>query len=121
LPTARSRVQYLQRLMQDLGLNVAGIRRMLALLPCWDLRPCSADTYKSCPAYRETTRPCWMIEGRACFPPESECRRCVVYRFGSMCVHEIKQLLHDQDDLQDASVAIKELLQRKGHTKKEER
>ncbi|MHC4710150.1 MAG: MerR family transcriptional regulator, partial [Planctomycetota bacterium] len=38
-----SRVQNIQHLIQDLGLNTEGIRRMQALLPCWDLLPCSAE------------------------------------------------------------------------------
>jgi hypothetical protein len=114
------RVQSLQRLMGELGLNVASIRRMLALLPCWDLLPCQADARRSCPAYRESARPCWTIKGLACTPQGNECRRCTVYRFGLLCLHDIKRLLHRQDDLPDGGPAIRELVQRMRHTTKEE-
>ena len=37
-----SRVRNVQHLIQDLRLNIEGIRRMQALLPCWELLPCPA-------------------------------------------------------------------------------
>jgi MerR family transcriptional regulator/heat shock protein HspR len=114
------RVRYLQHLIQDVGLNVAGIRRMQALLPCWDLLPCSADRRRSCPAYEERTRPCWMIKGLLCPPHGNECRRCAVYRFGSLCVEDIKRLLHGQSDLENAGAALRELLLQKKHAQEEE-
>jgi MerR family transcriptional regulator/heat shock protein HspR len=114
------RVQSLQHLMQELGLNVAGIRRMLALLPCWDLLPCPADTRARCPAYGESSRPCWTIKGLSCPPQGNECRRCAVYRFGLLCLPDLKRLLHGQDDLQNGGNAMKELLRRKRLSKKEE-
>ena len=107
-----SRVRHIQHMIQDLGLNLEGIRRMQALLPCWDLLPCSAETQGSCPAYKDNTRPCWMIKGLHCAPQGNECRRCVVYRFGSLCTQDIKGLLHDQNDSQDAGAASRKLLQR---------
>ena len=115
------RVRNLQHLMQDLGLNVAGIRRMQALLPCWDLLPCCAEARRTCPAYSERACPCWMIKGLTCAPQGNECRRCDVYRFGSMCTQDIKRLLHDQDDLHDAGAAMRELLEKKRHRREEER
>ncbi|HIQ20342.1 MAG TPA: MerR family transcriptional regulator [Planctomycetes bacterium] len=106
-----ARVQNLQHLIQDLGLNTEGIRRMQALLPCWGLLPCDEQKRERCPAYRDSTRPCWMIKGLDCAPQGNECRRCVVYRFGSLCIQDIKRLLHEQREL-DTAVAMRELLQR---------
>lgn len=48
-----SRVRNIQHMIQDLGLNIEGIRRMQSLLPCWDLLPCPAKTPKNCPAYKD--------------------------------------------------------------------
>ncbi len=115
-----SRIRNIQHMIQELGLNIEGIRRMQALLPCWDLLPCDSDTRESCPAYNESTRPCWMVKGLACTPQGNECRRCVVYRFGSLCTQDIKQVLYKQHDAQDAGATMKELLQRKRHCKEEE-
>jgi DNA-binding transcriptional MerR regulator len=106
------RVRSIQHMIQELGLNTEGIRRMQALLPCWDLLPCNGETRNSCPAYKDNTRPCWMTKGLNCAPQGNECRQCPVYRFGSLCTQDIKRLLHDQNDVQDAGAAIRELLQR---------
>ena len=115
-----TRVRNIQHMIQDLGLNVEGIRRMQALLPCWDLLPCAAETRQSCPAYEDTTRPCWMIRALHCAPQGNECRGCAVYRFGSLCTEDLKRLLHDQDSIENAGAAIQELMQRKKHSKEEE-
>ncbi|MHC5007031.1 MAG: MerR family transcriptional regulator [Planctomycetota bacterium] len=114
------RVQNIQHLIQDLGLNTEGIRRMQALLPCWDLLPCSAETRTNCPAYQDTTRPCWTIKGLDCGAQGNECRQCEVYRFGSLCTEDIKRLLHDGNDAPDACAAMKELMQRKRQSKDKE-
>ena len=106
------RVEIIQHMIQDLGLNTAGIRRMQALLPCWRLLPCDTETRNSCPAYEDNTRPCWMIKGLNCAPQGNECRRCAVYRFGSLCTEDVKLLLHDQNDSENAGTAIRELFQR---------
>jgi MerR family transcriptional regulator/heat shock protein HspR len=113
------RIRNIQHLIQDLGLNIEGIRRMQALLPCWDLRPCSAQTRDSCPGYQEATRPCWTIRGLDCAPQGNQCRRCVVYRLGSLCTEDIKRLLHDHDDSPGAGTAIQELLRRLKSPKQE--
>jgi MerR family transcriptional regulator/heat shock protein HspR len=113
-----TRVRNIQHMIHG-GLNIEGIRRMQALLPCWDLLPCTAETRKTCPAYQENTRPCWTIKGLDCAPQGNECRQCVVYRFGSLCTEDIKRLVHDQSGPQDASVAINELLCRRRQCRKE--
>ena len=61
-----------------------------------------------------------MIKGLDCAPQGNECRRCVVYRFGSLCMQDIKRLLHGPNGRQDAGAAVKELMRRKKHTKEEE-
>ncbi len=111
-----ARVRNIQHLIQELGLNTEGIRRMQALLPCWDLLPCGARTRKRCPAYEDNTRPCWMIKGMDCAPQGNECRQCVAYRFGSLCTQDIKQLLHAPDPRRCADLAIEEFRQRKGRS-----
>ncbi|MGD8867125.1 MAG: MerR family transcriptional regulator [Gemmatimonadales bacterium] len=115
-----SRVRTIQHLIQDLRLNIEGIRRIQALLPCWELLPCTAETRKTCSAYKDSTRPCWMIKGLDCAPQGNECRQCAVYRFGSLCTEDIKQLLHDQTDLESAGAGIHELMQMKKYHSTEE-
>ena len=93
-----SRVRNIQHMIQDLGLNVEGIRRVQALLPCWSLSPCDEETRSTCAAYEDDTQPCWTIKGLDCAPQGNECRRCAIYRFGSLHTQDIKRLLHHQND-----------------------
>lgn len=113
------RVRNIQYMIQDLGLNIEGIHRMQALLPCWDLLPCRPEIRQNCPAYKDSSRPCWMTKNLDCARQGNECRRCVVYRFGSMCAQDIKRLLHDQNDVGAADEAIRELLLRLKNSRQE--
>jgi len=108
------RILNIQHMIQNLGLNIEGIRRLQALLPCWELLPCSPQRRENCRAFKDNSRPCWMIKGLDCTPSHgNECRQCVVYRFGSLCTEQIKSLLHDQADFRDTSAAVRELMDRK--------
>jgi len=62
-------------------LNVAGVRLLLALMPCWDIKPCSQEERKDCAAYLNSEVVCWMIKSpasQAC--KQDECRDCKVYK-----------------------------------------
>ena len=113
------RVKNIHRMTHEIGLNFEAIRRMQALLPCWDLLPCDVETRDSCPAYTDNTRPCWMTMGLGCAARGNECRECVVYRFGSLCTEQIKSLVHDQAELNDSDMAVRELSDRKRRSQKE--
>ncbi len=113
------RVKNIHRMTHEIGLNFEAIRRMQALLPCWDLLPCDERTRESCPAYMDNTRPCWMTMANNCKRRGNECRECVVYRFGSLCTEQIKSLVHDQLDSQDGDTPVKELSDRKRRSRKE--
>ena len=116
-----ARVRHIQHLIQDVGLNIEAIRRMQALLPCWDMRPCDVETRGRCPVYEESTRPCWTMKGLACAQQGNECRRCDVYRLGSLCTEEVKQVLHDLDGCEDVRSLIRTLVERKRHMEATER
>lgn len=113
------RVEIIQHMIQDLGLNIEGIRRMQAFLPCWELLPCDEENRKDCPAYQDATRPCWTIKGLSCTPQGNECRQCVVYRLGSLCTEDLKHLLHDPSECIRTDGAITELMKRIKHSKEE--
>jgi MerR family transcriptional regulator/heat shock protein HspR len=87
------RIRMIQHLITDLGLNLEGIRRLLALLPCWDLKQCSARDRKTCKAVHNTVQPCWMINQTECRNRSYDCRQCEVYRYGAYCAVTMKRLL----------------------------
>ncbi len=62
-------------------MNIAGIRLLLALMPCWKLKPCSKAERENCPAYHNSQIVCWTMKERQCDAcKDIECRDCHVYR-----------------------------------------
>ena len=108
-----NRVRNIHYLIQELGLNIEGIRRMQAILPCWRLYPCDKDTREKCEAYTEATRPCWMIKCVSCTNQDIGCRDCIIYRYGSLCTKDIKHLLQDEQDSRNIKESMIELLKQK--------
>ncbi len=83
----------IRRLINEQGLNIEGIRRLLALMPCWECGPCTEEEKRTCPAFLGTAKPCWMIKDKL---PEScrneNCRECKVYRNAIQC-ENLKRVL----------------------------
>ena len=74
-----TRLKQIQRLIHDKGLNFAGVRTMMAMIPCWAIRKCSESDRNSCGAYDDNFQPCWEAseKGRLC--KNENCRECEVY------------------------------------------
>lgn len=96
------RIRMIQRMINDIGLNMEGIRRLLALLPCWELRPCGETCGRreasQCRARFDPERPCWMLDRSVCACSGEDCRNCNVYRYGAYCAETMKSLLHSGSD-----------------------
>ncbi len=93
------RIEKIKHMINDLGLNIEGIRRLLALLPCWDLKQCSVSDRKNCRAVQNLEQPCWMINQTECRNRRLDCRLCEVYRYGAYCVVTMKLLVLEIDDI----------------------
>jgi MerR family transcriptional regulator/heat shock protein HspR len=78
------------RLVRDARLNFAGIRHLLALLPCWDIRNCGFEKKQHCPITKDPTAPCWT--NRACCSTVKDCYNCSVYR-SAPAAENLKALL----------------------------
>jgi hypothetical protein len=70
------------RLVREARLNFAGIRHLLALIPCWDIRGCGGGQKHDCTVVSGATVPCWM-EQNCCHP--GDCYACDVYRAACHC------------------------------------
>ena len=73
------RLIYIQKLLNDDGLNIAGIRSILALIPCWVIRNCSLDERNNCQAFRSNSFPCWEASEKGTLCKNTNCRECEVY------------------------------------------
>ncbi len=74
------RLKYIHKLLDERGLNIAGIRTLLALIPCWAIRECSDGEREKCQAYLSDAYPCWEASEKGTLCKNTNCRECEVYR-----------------------------------------
>ncbi len=73
------RLKFIHKLLDEDGLNIAGIRALLALIPCWAIRQCSSEEREKCQAYISETYPCWEASEKGTICKNTNCRECEVY------------------------------------------
>lgn len=74
------RLQHIHILIHEKGLNFAGIRALMALIPCWAMRQCSESDRQLCNAYSDNSYPCWEASQKGQMCKNENCRECDVYR-----------------------------------------
>ena len=79
-PNDIRRLKFIQGLIQDRGLNFAGVRTMMAMLPCWAIRNCPESDRNSCGAFDDDYIPCWEASNKGRLCKNENCRDCEVYR-----------------------------------------
>ena len=75
-------IECFRKHITEKSLNIAGVRALLAQLPCWDHKSkCSKTNCKNCKAYKNSTIVCWMLSGRELnIYQGTNCRECKVYK-----------------------------------------
>lgn len=89
------RVRCLRHLIKDVGLNLEGIRRLFALLPCWEIKPCCSGDRVKCRAYLDSSRPCWTFRQVACRKDLINCKTCEIYTMSNTCTDRMKGILRN--------------------------
>ena len=74
------RLKYIENLLKEDGLNIAGIRKLLSIIPCWTVRDCSKVEREKCQAYQSDSYPCWEASEKGTLCKNTNCRECDVYR-----------------------------------------
>ncbi|MBF0108512.1 MAG: MerR family transcriptional regulator [Magnetococcales bacterium] len=69
----------LRRMIKS-SLSIAGIRALMSLIPCWEIRPCDYRSRTNCPAITDHQAPCWANQNNLCEETGQQCRNCKVYR-----------------------------------------
>lgn len=80
-----ARVHCIRHAIQQEQMTIASIRRMMAMIPCWQIKGCAETDRKNCEAFRGTHQPCWAFKHSLNLCAEEECRNCPVYRLASDC------------------------------------
>ncbi len=76
------------------GLNIAGIKAIYSLIPCWAIKKCSLNERKDCGAYNSSTTPCWEASNKSFICLNTDCRECEVYRIPESC-KDLKELIKE--------------------------
>jgi MerR family transcriptional regulator/heat shock protein HspR len=74
------RLKFMQRKINEEGLNIAGIKQVLSLIPCWAIRKCKVPDRDCCQGYLNDTGPCWEASEKGPECRNMDCRECEVYR-----------------------------------------
>ena len=87
------RLQCIRKMITKNRLNLQGIKRLLALVPCWNFKGGIDDDCINCPAYTESSMPCWNYTqvGDKC--KNQDCRECPVYTMEFNC-HTMKEIIY---------------------------
>jgi MerR family transcriptional regulator/heat shock protein HspR len=74
------RLKYVHKLLNESGLNIAGIKALMALIPCWTIRHCSDKEREDCQGFHSDAYPCWEASEKGTLCKNTNCRECEVYR-----------------------------------------
>ncbi|RMF59866.1 MAG: MerR family transcriptional regulator [Calditrichaeota bacterium] len=85
----------IRKLIKEERLNIEGIRRLLAMMPCWKIRPCSIEERSECPAFNGAMQPCWTMKEKIPLTCRAQnCRECSVYQTAAHC-ENIKEIVYN--------------------------
>jgi MerR family transcriptional regulator/heat shock protein HspR len=88
------RIRSVRAMINNEKISIAGIRRMLSLIPCWKIKNCPDDKRAQCAAFTQHDKPCWMVSGKSWDCRSEQCRECVVYTDFASC-STLKQTIVD--------------------------
>jgi len=90
------RIKCIRKTINEDKINIEGIRRVLALIPCWSIVNCSLSDRIDCIAFNSHDKPCWMINHKNNYCEGKDCRECEVYKCFGTCdsiKNKMKELL----------------------------
>ena len=70
-------IRVIRFLLHEGGINIAGLQRLLALMPCADMRNLSAEQCQGCSKTRTKSMPCWTVSSTRA---DRKCHACKVYQ-----------------------------------------
>lgn len=69
----------IKKLIHQAGINIAGIKRILTIQPCWEIMNCPEETARACPVGNKLHHPCWHIRGKNDKNKGNSCYKCRFY------------------------------------------
>ena len=72
-------VKCLRKLIHEEGISIQGVKRLLELTACWEIKNCPEEIRDSCTAYIDRTIPCWERARSCCEKKREQCDSCEVF------------------------------------------
>jgi MerR family transcriptional regulator/heat shock protein HspR len=72
-------VRCLRKLIHEEGISIPGVKKLLELTPCWQIKNCPEDVRATCTAFVDKSTPCWQQAKLYCVREPSHCERCEVF------------------------------------------
>jgi MerR family transcriptional regulator/heat shock protein HspR len=86
------KLRCIRRLINTEGLNISGIKKLMAMIPCWEFKGGLDEDCLNCQAYIQAIGPCWSSREVGAKCKGVDCRTCTVYKMNFSC-NELKDLL----------------------------
>ena len=80
-----NRIRCIREMINDHKVSIEGIKRLLALIPCWKIKGCPEEARNTCKAFTSQMAPCWLETDRSWDCKSAVCRVCPVYENYANC------------------------------------
>lgn len=87
------RLRCIRTMITEKGVNLQGIKRLMALIPCWEFKGGLDEQCLKCPAYFEANGPCWSLSNVGTKCKLADCRSCHVYQINMTC-SKLKEVIY---------------------------
>jgi MerR family transcriptional regulator/heat shock protein HspR len=87
------RLRCIRKMITENGINLNGIKRLMALIPCWEYKGGLDEECKQCPVYYESIGPCWSVKNVGPKCQNVSCRDCPVYCIEINC-NKLKEVIY---------------------------
>lgn len=72
-------VRCLRNLIHEEGISIPGVKKLLELTPCWQIKNCPDEVRASCTAFVDNSTPCWQQAKLYCARKAGQCESCEVF------------------------------------------
>jgi len=70
------RLKFIKFLMNEKGLNIAGVKQLSSMYSCWYKRSCKGGATQNSPTPINESKPCWKLEGTFCLVASDKAEMC---------------------------------------------
>ncbi len=79
------RLRCIRKAINEDKIGIAGIQRIHALIPCWEILPCTQKDREHCNAFKSHQVGCWTYNHKNNVCEKKDCRLCKVYKKAMDC------------------------------------